>query len=461
MPESSIALPTDIPYSASFPLPFRALLLLGLGIFGWASNLHGLHLAGVDAPSVLDLRPPSSSHSPLSLDFVHPEAAYKPVYALGVAYSIWIGGAWCTFRWLSGGEVQTADVFKYVPALGALGALLVLVCPWDVCRKRERDLFLLALKRCIFARADRPVYFSDIILADILTSFAKVFGDVWISACMLMPSGSLHILPALEGWSRWILPTLMSLPYAIRFQQCVVELSSPSCQTRRPLYNAIKYASAFPVIFLSAAQRIVASDLVAHEVAPSDKAWYAEHQLFRLWLLSAVVNSLYSFWWDVTNDWGLELLKPRSGLQKRQSIPRPLVLPELQHRKSSSLAPHDSLSVHNMNRIASTPRPYPWGLRRTLLYPLPVYPLLVFFNLVLRLTWSAKLSSHLQTGTGGPTRFLLEAAEVLRRWMWVFVRVEWEAVRRAEGGSAGGIATPLPRMEEEHELVFDARETVE
>jgi hypothetical protein len=169
-------------------------------------------------------------------------------------------------------------------------------------------------------------------------------------------------------------------------------------------------------------------------------------------LLSAAINSLYSFWWDFTNDWGLDLLKPRSrNEQKRQSIPRPLVLPSLQKRNSLS-PPRDPHFNGGMPGGTS----YPYGLRRTLLYPLPIYPLLIFLNLVLRLTWSAKLSAHLHTGTGGPARFLLEAAEVLRRWMWVFLRVEWETVRRAEGGSAGGIATPLPREEEEqYELVFE------
>lgn len=27
---------------------------------------------------------------------------------------------------------------------------------------------------------------------------------------------------------------------------------------------------------------------------------------------------------------------------------------------------------------------------------------------------------------------MMEALELLRRWMWVFVRVEWEAVKQAE-----------------------------
>jgi hypothetical protein len=34
----------------------------------------------------------------------------------------------------------------------------------------------------------------------------------------------------------------------------------PANESRKPLYNALKYATSFPVIFLSAAQRLVTAD---------------------------------------------------------------------------------------------------------------------------------------------------------------------------------------------------------
>jgi hypothetical protein len=71
-----------------------------------------------------------------------------------------------------------------------------------------------------------------------------------------------------------------------------------------------------------------------------------------------------------------------------------------------------------------------------LLYPLLVYPLVMFFNLVLRMTWSIKLSSHLHSQSEGSALILwLEVAEVLRRWMWVFIRVEWEVAKNAQNKS--------------------------
>lgn len=74
-----------------------------------------------------------------------------------------------------------------------------------------------------------------------------------------------------------------------------------------------------------------------------------------------------------------------------------------------------------------------WGLRPTLLYPLPVYPLAVFFNFILRFTWSLKLSSHLhEYADGAAIIFWIELAELLRRWIWVFLRVEWETIKNGE-----------------------------
>ena len=90
--------------------------------------------------------------------------------------------------------------------------------------------------------------------------------------------------------------------------------------------------------------------------------------------------------------------------------------------------------------VSPHPHPHPvavqpFGLRARLLYPLPVYPLALFINLVLRLTWSIKLSSHLHAkaqGEGSFFIFWVEVAELVRRWVWVFIRVEWEIVRRSQ-----------------------------
>src|ERR1700733_13009495 len=86
-----------------FPLPFRVLFLAGLGILGWATDLHGLELLGIDTASTLELRAPEGfrSRSPLPTQsspgyklFTQPSTPYTPVYRLFVTYSVWCFLSW-------------------------------------------------------------------------------------------------------------------------------------------------------------------------------------------------------------------------------------------------------------------------------------------------------------------------------------------------------------------------------
>jgi EXS family len=137
----------------------------------------------------------------------------------------------------------------------------------------------------------------------------------------------------------------------------------------------------------------------------------------------------------VTNDWGFDLLQ-FTKRPRLVSLPRPLVLPAVQERQESITSPRNSttapssapssppISPHPHTRPVTAAHPY--SLRTRLLYPLPVYPLALFINLVLRLT-GIKLSSHLHAnaqGKGSLFIFWLEVAEFVRRWIWVFIRVE-------------------------------------
>jgi hypothetical protein len=55
------------------------------------------------------------------------------------------------------------------------------------------------------------------------------------------------------------------------------------------------------------------------------------------------------------------------------------------------------------------------------------------------MTWSIKLSSHLYSVTDGSVGiFWLEVAEIVRRWLWVFLRVEWEVIKKLHDGNPKG-----------------------
>jgi hypothetical protein len=131
-------------------------------------------------------------------------------------------------------------------------------------------------------------------------------------------------------------------------------------------------------------------------LAPS--ALDAPH-LIDLRLFFVFLNSFYSFYWDVAKDWDLTLFS-------RSSSPNPPSSPE-----------------------------YPYGLRRhRYFHANQMYYTAIVIDLLLRCTWSFKLSPHLDHFNdleGGI--FMMELLEVLRRWMWIFFRVETEWVRTHMG----------------------------
>ena len=108
-----------------------------------------------------------------------------------------------------------------------------------------------------------------------------------------------------------------------------------------------------------------------------------------------MVNSFYSFYWDVAKDWDLTLF----------------------------------------SATRSSPQ-HPFGLRRSLVFRLPeLYYVVIVIDLILRCTWSLKLSVHLEHFNdieGGI--FVLEILEACRRCMWGFLRIEAEWLRSRVSG---------------------------
>lgn len=146
----------DSSFIAIFPLPFRVLFLVGLGIWGWGANLHGLYLLGIDAANALDLRPrdsPDGTLTPLPISrsssqrgfkFVQdPASYYAPVYRLAGFYTVFCTISWMLYRYATFGDVAEVNTYKYIPALCALGVCMGLISPLNTLQKRERDVFLL------------------------------------------------------------------------------------------------------------------------------------------------------------------------------------------------------------------------------------------------------------------------------------------------------------------------------
>ena len=180
------------------------------------------------------------------------------------------------------------------------------------------------------------------------------------------------------GSKSWKIPLALAVPSIIRLLQCARQYrdtKQASC-----LWNALKYSSAFPVIILSSLKYHVSHD-----------AWLGFYR--PAWLVCSLVNTAYSYYWDIKHDWDLTLFSDTCG------------------------------GGFYSGGSRSDRRPKYLFLRHTLIYDRPeAYYFAIVSNFLLRASWTYKLSSHLRHNSG--TILLVTALEITRRFQWSLFRVE-------------------------------------
>ncbi|KDN49954.1 EXS-domain-containing protein [Tilletiaria anomala UBC 951] len=351
----------DMSYSFNFwlPPPYRVIMLISLGLLCYANNLHTLGGLALDPARLPNFSHESASktgsghghlpqHRPLtsaspgnpsgsgsessaSLSQLQVSTSsllrYRAAYVLALVYAVLSTFGWLSFRyWVDG--APSGDPFgnhaQFYQGVIFFGAISLSLWPGRLLFKSVRFTFLRSLLRISKPSFAQRISFGEVLLADSLTSFAKVFGDVWLSLCFLWPRQEHHTW--WNGKGSLAVPFMVSLPYLIRLRQCLSEYatSAPTVslqsgkgrRSRKPLANALKYATVLPVIWLSALHEM-ARDAVLLEldarVIPIEELDSGLRRygdlIFQLWLFAVFVNTIFSFWWDVTNDWGLDLLR--------------------------------------------------------------------------------------------------------------------------------------------------------
>ncbi|KAJ6289862.1 hypothetical protein OIU78_025723 [Salix suchowensis] len=257
-------------------LYYNPLLLVTMMVWLWGVNLWVFAQSTISYAKIFDLDQNHLTH--------------REIWKAATWMTIIVPTSMTAYLYLySHGEVSLA---ASQPVLLYCAVTLVLIFPFDIFYLSSRYYLLRTLWRIVFPL--QAITFADFFVADILTSMSKVFSDVERSVCRMV-----HRQVATIAWfeadsvcgSHSIgIPVALVLPYIFRLFQCLRQYKDTKEKTT--LLNALKYSTAVPVIFLSALKYHVLLDRWTSFYRP-------------LWLLSGVINSLYSFYWDVTRDWDL------------------------------------------------------------------------------------------------------------------------------------------------------------
>ena len=189
-----------------------------------------------------------------------------------------------TLFWaLTNGDPTKVLAWEVLPNLYLLYLVLCFLLPFRIFSHNGRLRFLTTLRRIAIGglAGDHDGRFGDILMADALTSYAKVLGDLFVSLCMFFSSEQSSTgMPNRGCGGNVAVPIIISIPSLIRLRQCLTEffrvrnsIHPADGKGSQHLANAVKYSSTLPVIVLSAMQR------------GYDKStgYFTEGGLFKLW----------------------------------------------------------------------------------------------------------------------------------------------------------------------------------
>ncbi|KAL4962865.1 EXS domain-containing protein [Aspergillus stella-maris] len=372
-------------FSLFLPFPSRVAVILLAGFWGWGVNLQYLQQNNIDLLALIRYHTHKTPNQ---------RPPHVSAYHLAGLLTFPLLLSLLIFWPVTHGSREWVESVDYIPQAYLFILFILIVLPFNRLSRSGRRRFLATLRRIsIGGLAEaQDGKFGDVLLADALTSYAKVIADLVVTFCMFFSSDtSSTSRPDRNCGSDWIAPLVIAIPSMIRLRQCLTEYVRVrktglkiGSNGGQHLANALKYATAFPVIILAAKLRNY-SPFLLYDIS--------EVTLSRLLYLFTFINSTYSFYWDVTKDWDLTLLTD-----------------------------------------ARNDGEHPFGLRRHRYFADNQYYAAIAIDFGIRFSWMLRFFPGF--GWLGEKEFgifLLMLLEVGRRWMWVFLRAEAEWIRNSRG----------------------------
>ncbi|CDK24970.1 unnamed protein product [Kuraishia capsulata CBS 1993] len=388
------------------PLPYRILFLVNLGIWLWCLNLKACEDHNIDVVKVLKF--PQA----VVPDF-RVNTLLKRCWKLSMKITVFTVVNYAVFVFMTLNNV-TWKIIDWFPLGGLLLLFAMLLWPHDTF---DRKRLFLTIKRVVVGNIDTNLRNNDILLADTLTSYNRVLVDFFVYLTHLF--GGVKALPEISTNSKnldrsfatnYHLDILFLIyPSAVRLRQCLIEYQLSRKRNTSHLLNAVKYSTAF----------LPALATVYMKTIPQDDETRWKYGM-KMWCMGSLINASYSFIWDISMDWNFEILYNLLEGNTSKAVLRNVLMYDVKFFYYGAIAVDFGLRYIWLCRLLPTPVEGSGQIHATL--------------------------AMLFTSEYG--YFIIETMEILRRWVWVFIKVETEYIKLLgpTETSHGMELTDLPQM---------------
>jgi hypothetical protein len=135
---------------------------------------------------------------------------YTPAYAIAIILTTITTLSLTMFWQFTSGDASAVLAYEALPLSCFASIFIVAFCPFNILYRDARWRFLRVLRRISVGGLDpEGGKFGDIMLADILTSYAKVLGDLWVTGCMFLGGISATGKPDRACGGKFVVPLVI------------------------------------------------------------------------------------------------------------------------------------------------------------------------------------------------------------------------------------------------------------
>lgn len=431
---------TGLVFNDVVPLPFRVIFLVQLGLFLWYSLV--LFLYRFQRANVLGLLNLSySAHNYSNIDNAshsgqneqHRNAEFQSLAPAEYKENqLLLNGIRTKVRKLAVANVAAYLVFLFINSNyvkreqnGVFVAALYHVVPMVSFIYNFTELFLVpsalaafgqyrvytTMKRVLTGGINsKSMRTNDILISDSMVTYAKVLNDLVLFLWTTYYSEKISYSTELEAF-------VLSIPIWIRMKQCWFEYKLTKQSLH--MFNLAKYASGFGPLM---ANYLIKQKLAALAASPEDEGVLLAqlNSLNASWYMLLLVNSSYSFLWDVKMDWGFRLFDNLFDVTSRRA-------PFIAVRPSGQIL-YGNYGAYYFGIVADFGLRFVWVLKVFLIKEEGRD--LHIFNHAADFFFVGDVFSFGYA--------VLEVLEILRRWLWCFFKLEYDLIKMQAAESTSG-----------------------